>query len=170
MPKPVKGTYPAYFDNYVSKVAENDFKEAFTNQQQVVNNFFDTISEEKSNHAYAAGKWTLKELLQHIIDAERIFSYRALAFSRKETTSLPSFDENLYADNSDANRRTWKSLTEEFKAVRITTEMLFDSFNSEMINQSGIANNNPVTVNAIGFIIVGHLNHHKDIIESRYLI
>jgi len=169
MPKPVKGTYPAYFETYISKVNEDNVKDAFKMQADTVNNFFDTISEEKSGHAYAPGKWTIKELLQHIIDAERIFAYRALSFSRKETTSLPSFDENSYADNSFANERNWQSLVDEMKAVRKTTEMLFDSFNTDMLNLSGVANNNPVTVNAIGFIIVGHLNHHKKVLEEKYL-
>ncbi len=169
MTRPIQGSYPAYFDNYISKVEETDLFEAFKNQRTVVDKFFDTISEEKAGYAYAEGKWTLKELLQHIIDAERIFAYRALSFARKETTSLPSFDENAYADNSYANERTWKSLVEELKAVRNTTEMLFRSFNTDMLSQSGIANNNPVTVNAIGYIIVGHLKHHKGIVETKYI-
>ncbi|MEO6669803.1 MAG: DinB family protein [Ferruginibacter sp.] len=169
MSKPVKGTYPAHFETYISKVNEDNLRDAFRNQAELVNGFFDAISEEKSGHAYAAGKWTLKELLQHIIDAERVFAYRALCFARKETTSLPGFDENNYADNSFANEREWKSLVDELKAVRKTTEILFDSFNTDTLNHSGIANNNPVTVNAIGFIIVGHLNHHRNIITERYL-
>lgn len=169
MPKPVIGTYPAYYETYISKVAENDLMDAFRQQHEVIANFFDTISEEKAGHSYAEGKWTIKELLQHVIDTERIFDFRALAFSRKETASIPGFDENSYADNSFANERTWKSLIEELKAVRIATELLFKSFNTDMLNGTGIANNNPITVNAIGFIIVGHLNHHKNIIAERYL-
>jgi uncharacterized damage-inducible protein DinB len=150
-------------------VNEDHVKDAFQNQADVINNFFDKISEEKSGHAYAPGKWTIKELLQHIIDAERVFAYRALCFARKDAASLPGFDENNYADNSYANERDWQSLVDELKAVRKTTEILFDSFNTDMLNHSGIANNNPVTVNAIGFIIVGHLNHHMNIISERYL-
>ncbi len=169
MSRPLTGTYPVYYETYISKVKEADVRDAFKNQRSVVDHFFDGISEEKAGYAYAQGKWTIKELLQHIIDAERIFSYRALAFSRKETASLPSFDENIYADNSFANERSWKSLVEEFKILRKSTELLFESFNTDMLNHSGIASNNPVTVNAIGFIIVGHLNHHKGVIETRYL-
>ena len=169
MPKPIKGTYPAYYETYISKVNEDNVKDAFKNQDDIINNFFDSISEEKSGFAYAPGKWTIKELLQHIIDAERIFAYRALSFARKEEASLPGFDENNYADNSYANERNWQSLVDELKAVRKTTEIMFDSFNTDMLNHSGMANNNPVTVNAIGFIIVGHLNHHKNIVVERYL-
>ena len=169
MSKPVQGTYPAYFEKYIGYVQENDLGEAFKNQHEIMANFFESISEEKSGHAYAEGKWTLKELLQHIIDTERIFNFRSLAFSRKEQASLPGFDEKVYADNSYANERSWKSLVDEFKVVRKSTEMLFESFTTDMLNQSGLANNNPTTVNAMGFISIGHLYHHKNIIETRYL-
>lgn len=170
MPKPKPGTYLSYFDNYISQVPETELSEAFKNQREIVNSFFDSIDEERSNYAYAAGKWTLKELLQHVIDTERIFNYRSLSISRKEQASLPSFEENDYAANSNANKRSWKSLCDELKAVRKATEMLFNSFDEEMMNSSGLANNNPITVIAMGFITVGHLYHHKNIIESRYLV
>lgn len=169
MPKPVEGTYPTYFQNYINQVNEDNVFSALKNQEETITTFFDTISEEKSTYAYAEGKWTLKELLLHIIDAERIFNYRALAFARKEIQSLPGFDENSYAANSYANSRTWKSLCEELKAVRKATQLLFESFSPETLNSSGFANNNPTTVNAMGFIIVGHVYHHVNIIKERYL-
>ena len=169
MPKPTEGTYPVYFQNYINYVQEEDVMTAIENQQTVIDNFFDSISEEKSTYAYAESKWTLKELLQHVIDTERIFIYRALAFARKETQSLPGFDEKTYAANSNANARTWKSLCEELKAVRTTSRLLFENFTDEMLSSSGLANNNPTTVNAIGFILVGHVYHHKNIVETRYL-
>lgn len=169
MPKPTQGTYPVFFDTYIGQVKENELKAAFLKQQEVVDNFFQQISEEKSGYAYAPGKWTLKELLQHIIDTERIFNYRSLAFARKETASLPGFEEDIYAENSFANERTWNSLVEELKAVRLSTVLLYNSFNTAMLNHSGICNNNPNTVIALGFATVGHLAHHISIIESRYL-
>lgn len=169
MPKPTQGTYPIFFDNYIGHVKEEDLKEAFLNQQEVVDNFFHRISEEKSGYAYAPGKWTLKELLQHLIDTERIFNYRSLAFARKETASLPGFEEDLYAENSFANERTWHSLIDELKALRLSTVLLYNSFNTDMLNHSGICNNKPNTVIALGFATVGHLSHHVSIIESRYL-
>ena len=169
MPKPTEGTYPVYFQTYINYVQEEDVMTAIENQQSVIDNFFDRISEEKSTYAYAEGKWTLKELLQHVIDTERIFIYRALAFARKETQSLPGFDEKTYAANSNANARSWKSLCEELKAVRNTSRLLFENFTDEMLSSSGLANNNPTTVNAIGFILVGHVYHHKNIVETRYL-
>ncbi|MEO6489812.1 MAG: DinB family protein [Ferruginibacter sp.] len=169
MPKPIQGTYPSYFHNYISKVNEEDLTRAFVNQQHLVDTFFDAIPEEKTNSGYAPGKWSLKELLQHLIDAERIFNYRALCFARKEKSSLPSFEENDYAANSNANKRSWKELCDELKAVRLSTKMLYDSFPDEALQLSGIANNNAMTVLAMGFVNVGHLNHHKTIIEERYL-
>lgn len=169
MSKPLPGTYPPYFENYIKQVPEDDLSEAFKGQREIVTSFFDTIDEVKANAAYAPGKWTLKELLQHVIDGERIFNFRALSFARGEKASLPGFEENEYAANSNANRRSWKSLCEELKEVRKGTEMLFNSFTTEMLKHSGLANNNPTTVHALGFITIGHLYHHKKIIETRYL-
>lgn len=169
MPTPIEGTYPPYFATYITKVREENIADAFLKQQSIVDTFFDNITEEQSNKAYAPGKWTLKELLQHIIDAERIFVYRSLCIARKEKISLPGFDENEYAANSQANDRSWKSLVAELKAVRNSTKILFESFREDMLNQTGLSNNNAVNVNALGFIIVGHLVHHVGVIEERYL-
>ncbi len=169
MPKPIAGTYPPYFENYISLVKEDNLFEAFKNQHPVINSFFDAIPEEKSGYAYAPGKWTIRELMQHIIDTERIFNYRALCIARKETVSLPGFDENTYAANSNANARTWKSLCDELKAVRISSELLFESFTPEMLDATGIANEKPCNVMALGFILVGHINHHIRILQERYL-
>ncbi len=169
MSKPVDGTFPTYFKNYIDLVVEDNLKDALKNQESDINNFFVSIPEAKSNDPYAPGKWTLKELLQHIIDTERIFNYRALALARKEKNSLPGFDENEYAANSNANNRNWKDLCEELIAVRKATVILFNSFTDEVLHHSGFANNKPVTVLALGYVIAGHLNHHKKIVEERYL-
>ncbi len=169
MPKPVEGTFPPYFKNYIDLVTEDNLRDALKNQQKEINDFFISIPEAKSNDPYAPGKWTLKELLQHIIDTERILNYRALAFARKDINSLPGFDENEYAANSHANGRKWKDLCDELIAVRISTEILFNSFSDEVYHSSGLANNKPVTVLALGFVIAGHFNHHKKIVEERYL-
>jgi len=107
--------------------------------------------------------------LQHIIDAERVFAYRALCIARKDKTAFPGFDENAYAVNSNANGRTLTDLQIEFSAVRHSTNLLFQSFFEEQLAEIGTASNNAVTVNAIGFIIIGHLLHHKNILEQRYL-
>ncbi len=169
MSKPVDGTFTPYFKNYIDLVVEDNLKDALKNQESDINNFFVSIPEAKSNDPYAPGKWTLKELLQHIIDTERIFNYRALALARKEKNSLPGFDENEYAANSNANNRNWKDLCEELIAVRKATVILFNSFTDDVLHYSGLANNKPVTVLALGYVIAGHFNHHKNIVEERYL-
>ncbi len=169
MPKPSPDTYPAFFKKYVDAVPEEDLLAAFTNQLPAISAFLNNISEEKSNYAYAPGKWTLKELLLHMIDTERLFNYRALCFARKETISLPGFDEDAYAANSNANARSWKGMVDEFIAVRRSTEFLFKSFSDEMLGFSGTANNNPATVLSVGFMTVGHVYHHKEVMQERYL-
>jgi hypothetical protein len=161
--------YQNYFDRYTSLVEETSITDALNNQDAALENFFSKISEEKSDYAYAEGKWTLKEMLQHMIDTERIFTYRALAVARKETANLPGFDENLYADNSDAGRRSWADLAEEMRVVRKSTKILYSSFSDEMMEMEGTANNNKCKVSTIGFIIPGHVIHHLRVAEERYL-
>jgi uncharacterized damage-inducible protein DinB len=168
MPKPNVSDYPDFFRKYVDQVAEEDLNEAFQNQQKKIAAFLQSVDEVKAGYAYAPGKWTLKELLQHVIDGERIFCYRALCFARKETVSLPSFDENLYAENSNANVRRWQSLNREFLNVRRSTEDLFASFSETALQEKGTANNNTCSVLSLGFTMVGHVNHHIKVAEERY--
>ncbi len=168
MPIPVKGSYPAYYEKYIDQIIETNVMDAIHAQQDNIEKFLQSVSEEKSMFAYAEGKWTLKELLQHVTDTERVFIYRAMCVARGEKQSLPGFDEDMYAANSNANARSWKSLAEEFLAVRQSSRLLFESFTEEMLNQSGTANNRPIHVNAIGFILVGHALHHMHIARERY--
>jgi DinB superfamily len=169
MPKPLPETYFPYFKRYVDQVPEEDLTTAFDNQLPVITSFLNSITEEKSTYAYDTGKWTLKELLQHMTDTERIFNYRALAIARKEAASLPGFDEDSYAANSNANSRPWQTLVDEFLVVRQSTRFLYDSFTDEMLASSGIASNNPLTVLSMGFTTLGHFYHHKKVMEERYL-
>jgi hypothetical protein len=169
MPKPATTDYPEYFGRYISQVTEDDLVTAFNNQAKIFPAFLHSISEEKSTYAYAPGKWTIKELLQHLVDSERIFNYRALAIARKETVSLPSFDENSYAANSDANTRNWNSLANEFLNLRASTKDLYDSFNEQMLGQKGIANGKTISVLSLGFITIGHVYHHQKVLEEKYL-
>ncbi len=167
--KPSAQDHPPYFEKYINLVKEDDLMQALKNQTPEIENTLSLIDEEKAGKAYATGKWTLKELLQHIIDTDRIFSYRAMCIARKETISLPSFDENLYAENSNANARTWKSLCKEYFTLRRSTEDLFESFNQDMLTTKGIAGDKPISVVSIGFILTGHAYHHLNIIKERYL-
>lgn len=170
MAKPITTDYPEYFGRYISQVEEEDLGDAFKNQFSKIITFLGSIDEVKAGYAYAKGKWSLKELLQHIIDAERIFDYRSLCFARNETISLPPFDENIYAENSGANKRSWESLSNEFIDVRRSTEDLYKSFSDTMLQQSGVANNNKTSVLSMGFITIGHLTHHIKVIKERYLV
>ncbi|MFZ1530393.1 MAG: DinB family protein [Ferruginibacter sp.] len=169
MPRPVPGTYPSYFETYISLIKENDVSEAIRAQDAFINDYFLSIPQNKHEYAYAPGKWTLKELLQHIIDTERIFQYRALCFARGEKQSLPGFEEDDYAAASNANARNWQDLCSELKSVRKSSLVLYESFTDAMLGQAGVANNKSFSCNAIGFCIAGHLQHHKNIIEERYL-
>jgi hypothetical protein len=169
MPRPNLTRVPEFYHNYINRVPENDLMTAFKNQSPVVTDFFQNLPADKIDHAYAEGKWTIKEMLQHIIDAERIFCYRALRFARKDSTPLPGFDENLFAENAKADKRSWNDLLEEFKVVRKATEWLYDSFDEEQLDASGISNKSSNYVLAFGYISVGHALHHVNIIKERYL-
>jgi hypothetical protein len=169
MPKPSPLTHPGYFQRYIGLVPEEDLSLAFENQLPLITQFLQSIGEAKSNYAYAPGKWTIKELLQHMIDTERIFAFRSLCFARNDQSALPGFDENDYATNSNAHLRSWAGLVEEFLLVRKTTEILFNSFTEDALNNSGIANNNPTTALSMGFTAIGHVYHHMNILKERYL-
>lgn len=169
MPRPNLSRIPEWFHNYVNQVPENDLMEAMIKQTPSFINFFESIPVVKRDYSYAEGKWTIKEMLQHIIDAERVFAYRGLCIARKDGTPLPGFDENNYANNAKVNKRDWDEMMEEFKAVRRSSEILFGSFDEEQLETNGTANNNPIYVLAIGFVLVGHVNHHLRILKERYL-
>lgn len=158
-----------YYHRYIDQVKEDDLVKALSNQTTSFLQFLDSIPVSKRNYAYAEGKWTIQEVLQHIIDAERIFAYRALCFARQDKTPLPSFDENSYAENSKAAARKWDDLVEEFKAVRLSSEIMFRSFDNDQLESDGVANNKPVYVLGIGFVLVGHVEHHVNVTRERYL-
>lgn len=167
--RPDLNRVPQFYHNYINLVPENDLMNSFKNQTPVVIDFIKNIPEDRIDHAYAEGKWTIREVLQHIIDAERIFSYRALRFARKDPTPLHGFDENLFAENAKAAKRNWNDLVEEFKAVRKATEWLYGSFDEEQLNAAGVSNNSSNYVLAFGYISVGHALHHMNVIKERYL-
>jgi uncharacterized damage-inducible protein DinB len=131
--------------------------------------FVQNIPMDKFDFRYAEGKWTIKDIIQHLIDSERVFSYRALRLSRKDKTPLPGFEENDYVENTDANKRSIQDLLTEFSAVRQSTIFLFKSFSDEQLKSVGIVNDHEVSVRAIGFIIIGHQKHHQKVFQEKYL-
>jgi uncharacterized damage-inducible protein DinB len=157
------------FHNYINQVTEDDLMEAFEKHSASFIRFLETIPVEKHDYKYADGKWSIREVLQHIIDAERVFAYRALRFARKDATPLPGFDENLFAAAAKAGKRSWDKLVEEFKVVRRSSELLFQSFDEEQLQANGISSDKPNYVLALGFTIVGHAAHHQKITKERYL-
>jgi uncharacterized damage-inducible protein DinB len=169
MPRPQPADYAAYYHAYISKVDGENVKDIIAQYSEPLLRFYTSLPEDKADYAYADGKWTVKELLLHIIDAERIFCYRALRIARQDQTPLPGFDENAYAPASKASRRSLQSLKDEFSAVRKATDIMLATFDEEQLSQKGTASNQPVTANAIGFIMFGHMIHHKQVLEERYL-
>jgi len=131
--------------------------------------FVQNIPMDKFDYRYEEEKWTIKDIIQHLIDSERIFAYRALRFARNDKTDLPGFDENDYVDNVNANERSIMSLLTELSAVRHSTLLLFKTFTEKQLLQLGTANNNLISVRALGFVIIGHQNHHQRVFEERYL-
>ena len=168
---PASYEYPnaPYFAEYLKFEADENLFEVLRNQSIEICGIFENLAKGQAEFAYAEGKWSLKGLLGHIVDSERIFSYRVLAISRGEKTALPGFDENEYADVADVSKRSVASLADEMRAVRKSSELLFNSFTDKDLNTSGTANTHAITVNALGFVTLGHFLHHKRILEERYL-
>lgn len=163
------GEYNPYYQTYIDKANALAIPEGLSANSKSVVAFFESIPKDKLEYRYAEGKWTIKELLHHIIDTERIFAYRALRVARKDKTPLPGFDENEYVLPAKSNDRSIESLLSEYKAVRQATLALFETFTNEMLIEIGTASNSPISARAIGFIITGHENHHCEVVKERYL-
>ena len=162
--------YAPYQEAYIKLV---DDAYSLTEELEIsVHNFIHFVREipmDKYEYRYAEGKWTIKEIIQHIIDSERIFAYRALRFSRGDETALPGFDENMYGNNADAEKRSINDLLTEMSAVRHANIMMFKSFSQEALLRKGTASGYTVSVRAFGFLLIGHQNHHIKIFKERYL-
>ena len=162
--------YPSFYEGYISQVsAEHTLSEELEISVHKLIKFVQNIPLEKLDYRYAQDKWTIKDILQHLIDSERIFAYRALVIARNDKTELASFDENKYAYEANANDRGIKDLLTELAVVRQATLTLFKSFTTEQLMQRGFVFGNMVSVRAFGFVIIGHQNHHMKIFAERYL-
>lgn len=156
--------FATYYAPYIKAVGEVNLIEELEHSMQNFEEFLSQIPSEKHEFRYAEGKWSIKDIVQHVIDTERIFAYRSLRIARKDQTSLPGFDENEYVNATDANQRTLADLLEEYKVVRLSTLYLFKSFTKEELMHIGIASGNSFSVRAIGLIAIGHQKHHQRII------
>lgn len=160
---------PEFFDRYINRVEDIELLQAFSKYDRFESLIAPETLEALDDKVYAPGKWTVKDIIQHLIDTERIMSYRALRFARNDTTVLPGFDEDLFGENAKASQRPLNELLSEFQLTRQSTIALFSSFDDEMLHRTGICFNKTVSVIAIGFILVGHPIHHANIIRERYL-
>lgn len=162
-------TIPPFYKNYVKQIDEPDMLQALRISGHRMLELVHAIPDSKADFAYGPGKWTIRELLCHIMDAERIFCYRALRFARNDKTALSGFEENDYAPQANAAGRTLQKIASEMSHLRASTIDLFESFTPEMLVRKGTANKNEISVVALGFIIPGHETHHRKILQERYL-
>lgn len=168
LPKP--GDVAPYYQKYIDLVPQtNDVLDELYQQHLDTIDLITSLDDETLLSAYAPGKWTILELVVHLMDTERVFSYRALRFSRNDTTELPGFDENSFAANSEANQRKVLSLVKEYSLIRSCTIELFRGLSQTQLNRTGIANGNAMKTSAIPYILCGHEIHHRNVIESLYI-
>jgi uncharacterized damage-inducible protein DinB len=162
--------YAPFYGTYISQVSnEYSLLEELEISVHRLRNFVQDIPLDKYDYQYEQGKWTIKDILQHLIDSERVFAYRALRFARRDETPLPGFEENEFADYAEGFKRSIRDLLTELAIVRESTLCLFKTFSDETLKLKGFASENEMTVRALGFIIIGHQNHHQRIFEERYL-
>lgn len=169
IPPPGTTEFQPYYGRYIALVTGHDLTATLEAQTVQTLPLLRGIHDEKSLHRYAAGKWSVKEVLGHLIDAERIFTYRALRFARNDQTPLPGFDQDPYVASGHFDSRPWNDLIAEFEHVRRSTILFFGSLTEEEAARSGVASENPITVRALGYIIAGHELHHMEILKERYL-
>jgi hypothetical protein len=168
MSRPSATEYGSFYQTYINYTSGKDYSILVQQYHDRITESWAAIPAERANYSYEEGKWTIKQMLQHVIDTERIFAYRALCISRKEPANLLGFDENVYAANATASNRNWKDMLTEWRVVRQSTNLLFASFTEEQLKQIGNANGHPISVNALGFIIFGHALHHLHVLKERY--
>jgi len=158
-----------YYFTYIDKVGAGDIRQILADQSAETLAILRGISEEKSLHRYAPDKWSIRQVLSHLNDAERAFVFRAFWFARGFDTPLPSFDQNTAVSAADADARSWSSHVEEFTTVRAATLSFFQSLAADAWNRRGVASGNPFTVRALAYITAGHVTHHMRILQERYL-
>lgn len=169
MNRPEKNEYNEYYETYASLVPETEIVPALENQVVEIQDIFAAISEEKGSFAYAEDKWTIKELLGHLIDTEKMFAYRALRIARADKTPIEGFEQNGYVENGNFNSRNLADLTEEFLLLRRTNLYFFKNLDDDAWLRTGTASGFPFSVRALAYISVGHVRHHLNILKNRYL-
>jgi uncharacterized damage-inducible protein DinB len=169
MERPEAGEFNPYYEKYIARVNDGDLIETLAHQADETLSILRAIPDNAADQAYAEGKWTIKEVIGHVCDAERIFAYRLLRIARGDQTPLPGFDENQYAPAGQFGQRTLASLVEEFAAVRAATIALVAGLPSDAWLRTGQASDSTVSTRALAYIIAGHELHHREILLTRYL-
>jgi hypothetical protein len=169
MSRPQPAEYDPYYQKYVGLVPEDEIVPALDGQTDELDKLFDRVPEEKGTFAYADGKWTLKEVLSHLIDGERMFAYRVFRIARGDKTPIEGFEQDGYIENSHANRRTFSELLNEFRLLREANVLFFKNLETGDWVRTGTANNVEVSVRSLAWIMVGHIRHHTAILRERYL-
>lgn len=169
MTRPDIDAVPSFYKPYVELVKDMDVVEALRQSHTKIQKLLADVPEEKGTHRYAEGKWTIKEVLNHLMDTERVFAYRALRFSRNDQTPLHPFNEGDYGPNANAHARTIAQLAAEMERLRATTTDLYTSFTDDMLRLEGTASGKVVSVLNLGYFIAGHEAHHHNILVERYL-
>ena len=170
MKRPDPSEYAPYYGRYIEQIPEGSILDLLRTQVRGTLELLRSLPESKGDHRDAPGKWNIKQVVGHVIDGERVFSYRALRFGRGDTTELPGFEENDYAREGGFDARTLRHLADELECVRHATVLLYEGFGEESWVRKGIASSNPVTVRALAYIIAGHERHHVRILREKYLV
>jgi uncharacterized damage-inducible protein DinB len=158
----------AYYHRYIDKVAGEDISDQLQAQLREVEQLFEGLTDRAALARYAAGKWSIKEIIGHLIDTERIFGYRLLRIARGDTTPLPGYDENAYTPEGEFDERPLDQLLAEFRAVRESTAALIEGLPAQAWERRGIANGQPISTRALAYIMVGHVTHHLGVLRERY--
>lgn len=167
--RPEPTEYGDFYRGYVDMVGEGNILRLLTAQRDTALQLLRSIDEERAEHRYAAGKWSIKEVIGHVTDSERVFAYRALCFARGERAPQPGFDQDAYVAAADFNRRSLGDLAAEFSQARYANVTLFGGFDDDVWLRRGVANGVEFTVRSIPYIIAGHELHHIAVIRERYL-
>ncbi|MBK7631338.1 MAG: DinB family protein [Ignavibacteriales bacterium] len=167
--RPNKGDYNEYYQQYIDQVKGDDIFRILIEQNMESQNILNSFPESKGNYKYAEGKWTVKEVIGHLMDVERIFAYRALCIARGETTPLPGMDQDLYVANGNFNKRQLFDLVYEYRLLRESNILLFGSFDKSILQNRGKASGYEVTVLALMFMTAGHEKHHLKVLTEKYM-
>jgi len=167
--RPQPNEAASYYSTYIDRVSSDDIVAVLATQLDEASAFLSEISEEKSLHRYAPDKWSMRELLGHVNDTERVFMFRAMWFARGFQDPLPSFDQEVGFVAAESDKTSWASHLDEFKAIRLATLAFFRNLPADAWLRSGVASDSPVTVRALAYIVAGHVSHHLAILRERYL-